>query len=150
MGSTSSPARIRELRDGRAGPLREGFADELYQIGYARKTAREHICAAEHFIYWTDRKALTVATLNDSFIDGFGRHLVHGCRCPGYRRSPWINLQNGAPLVLEIPPGCWCRYISSVATNDRRTGFADGISAVDASTTRVQCCDTAKLQSSDS
>lgn len=96
-----SAARIRELRDGRAGPLLDGFADELYQIRYARKTAREHIRAAEHFIYWTDRKAITVATLNDSFIDGFGSHLVHGCGCPGYRRSPWINLQNGARLFLR-------------------------------------------------
>ena len=71
-----SAARIRELRDGRAGRLLEGFADELYQIRYARKTAREHIRAAEHFIYWTDRKAITVAMLNDSFIDGFGCHLI--------------------------------------------------------------------------
>ena len=47
------------------------------------------------------------------------------------------------PVVLEIPPGRWCRFISSVAKNDRRTGFADGISTVDASTTGDQCCDTA-------
>ena len=32
-----SAARIQELRDGRAGRLLEGFADELYQIRYARK-----------------------------------------------------------------------------------------------------------------
>lgn len=100
-----SAAGVRELRDSCAGPLLEGFACELCQIRYAEKTAREHIRAAEHFIYWIDRKAITLATVNDSCIDGFGRHLVHGCRCPGYRCSPWINLQNGARLFLRYLRG---------------------------------------------
>jgi len=51
--------------------LLEGFADKLCQTGYAESRARAHIRAAEHFIYWTHRKAIAVATPNDSVIDGF-------------------------------------------------------------------------------
>ena len=95
-----SSVRIRELLSSRAGPLLEGFSHELCQAGYAEKTAREHIRSAEHFIYWIYRKGFTVATLNDSFIDGFGRHLYR-CRCPRYRHTPRINLQNGARKFLR-------------------------------------------------
>src|SRR5207253_3279590 len=90
-----SPECVRELREGRGGPLLEGFAQKLCQTGYAESSARAHIRAAEHFIYWTDRKAIAVATLNDSVIDGFGRHL-HRCRSPRYGHTRQINLQNGA------------------------------------------------------
>lgn len=78
-----SPIRIREVRGGPVGPLLEGFAQGLCRAGYARITARRHIRAAEHFIYWTSRKGIAVAILNESFVDGFGRHLER-CRCPGY------------------------------------------------------------------
>lgn len=94
-----SPVRIRELQGGHAGPLLEGFAQKLCQTGYAKQSAREHIRAAEHFIYWTDRKAVTVTTLNDSMIDGFGRHLLR-CRSPRYGHTRRINLQNGARLFV--------------------------------------------------
>ena len=49
--------RIQALREGPDGPLLEGFAEELYQAGYAKITARRHIRAAEHLVYWTERKA---------------------------------------------------------------------------------------------
>ena len=94
-----SPECVRELREGRGGPLLEGFAQKLCQTGYAESSARAHIRAAEHFIYWTDRRAIAVATLNDSVIDGFGRHL-HRCRSPRYGHTRRINLQNGARLFL--------------------------------------------------
>jgi hypothetical protein len=82
-----SPVRIREVRSGHVGPSLEGFAQELCRAGYAKITARRHIRAAEHFVYWTDRKGITVATLNESWIDRFGRHL-HRCRCPRYAHAP--------------------------------------------------------------
>jgi site-specific recombinase XerD len=94
-----SPVRVRELQAGRAGPLLEGFAQKLCQAGYAKQSAREHILAAEHFIYWTDRKAVAITTLNDSTIDGFGRHLGR-CRSPRYGHTRRINRQNGARLFL--------------------------------------------------
>ena len=68
-----SPLRIREVRGGPAGPLLEGFAQELCRAGYAKITARRHIRAAEHLIYWTDRKDITIATLNESWVERFGR-----------------------------------------------------------------------------
>jgi len=52
------PSRIQSLRDGPDGLLLEGFAKELWQGGYAKITARRHIRAAEHFIYWTDREGI--------------------------------------------------------------------------------------------
>ena len=94
-----SPVRIRELCGGPFGPSLEGFAQQLCRAGYAKITARRHIRAAEHFIYWTDRKDIAVATLNQSSVDRFGRHL-HRCRCPGYGHTPLIHLQNGARLFL--------------------------------------------------
>ena len=107
-----SPVRVRELRDGRNGPLLEGFAHKLCQTGYAESSARAHILAAEQLIYWTDCKAIAVATLNDSVIDGFGRHL-HRCRSPRYghtrriiyrmaRACSWDT--SGAPVPLH--PQC--------------------------------------------
>ena len=95
-----SHVRIQELLDSVAGPLLEGFAQELCEVGYAAKSAREHIRSAEHFIYWTSHKAIEIATLNDSSIDGFGRHL-HRCQCPGYGHARRINLQNGVRLFLR-------------------------------------------------
>ena len=52
------PSRIQSLGDGPCGPLLEGFAQELCQGGYSEITARRHIRAAEHFLYWTDRDCL--------------------------------------------------------------------------------------------
>jgi len=94
-----SPLRIREVRGSPTGPLLEGFAQELCRAGYAKITARRHIRAAEHFIYWTDRKGITVATLNESLVDRFGRHLDR-CRCPRYGHTHLMDLQNGTRLFL--------------------------------------------------
>ena len=47
-----SHLRVQALRDGPGGVLLEGFAQELFQSGYAEITARRHIRAAEHFAYW--------------------------------------------------------------------------------------------------
>ena len=40
-----SPSRIQEIRGRPAGRLLEGFAQVLYEVGYAQLTARRHICA---------------------------------------------------------------------------------------------------------
>src|SRR6266571_7369519 len=83
------------LRDG----LLESFGHELNQAGYAKTTVREHIRAAQHFIYWTDRKGTAVADLNESYIESFGCHLDR-CRCPGYHHTDVVNLQSGARVFL--------------------------------------------------
>ena len=45
--------RIQALREGPHGSLLEGFAEELRQTGYAKKSACAHIRAAEHLVHWT-------------------------------------------------------------------------------------------------
>jgi hypothetical protein len=103
-----SPLRIREVRGGPFGPLLEGFAQELCRAGYARITARRHIRAAEHFSYWTDRKGIPVANLNESFVDRFGRHLDR-CRCPRYGHSHLMDLGKQLRSQSCLPPsvsGC--------------------------------------------
>ena len=48
--------RILQLRGGQDGPLLDVFAEELRQSGFAKITARRHVRAAEHLLYWAKRK----------------------------------------------------------------------------------------------
>lgn len=45
-----APEWIRAIRSGPSGALIEGFAEGLFDRGYAAITARRHIRAAEHFM----------------------------------------------------------------------------------------------------
>lgn len=94
------PSRIQSLRDGPGGPLLESFAKELCQGGYAEITARRHIRAAEHLLYWTDREDNPISSLTEKFLERFGHHLDK-CRCPGYGHSNRLQLLNGARLFLK-------------------------------------------------
>jgi integrase/recombinase XerD len=105
-----SPLRIQELRDGPDGHLLEGFAQELCQAGYAEITARRHIRAAEHLIYWTGRKGRTVAALDERMIEEFVQHL-NRCRCPRYGRTHRRDLRKGARLFLR-----YARFADLVTT----------------------------------
>ena len=53
-----SPARIRAFREGPAGPMFDEFAQALSRAGYAEITARRHLRAAEHLVYWAARKSI--------------------------------------------------------------------------------------------
>jgi integrase/recombinase XerD len=75
-----SASRIRKLRDGFQGRLLEGFAQELCQADYALITARRHIRAAEHFIYWTGQEGAPVADLGEWSVEDFVHHLDQ-CQC---------------------------------------------------------------------
>lgn len=94
----ASPVRIHELRDGPAGALLEGFAHALFEVGYAQITARGHIRAAEHFLYWADQQRVLVGDLNEQFLSAFDRHLPR-CRCPHYGHSR-LNMVKGVSLFL--------------------------------------------------
>ncbi len=94
-----SPLRIQELRDGPEGRLLEGFAEELCQAGYAEITARRHIRAAEHFIYWTG-EGTPITTLDERFFEDFARHLVR-CQCPRYGHTYRLGLQNSVRLFFS-------------------------------------------------
>jgi integrase/recombinase XerD len=95
-----SPARIRALRDGPAGPMFDEFARTLSRAGYARITARRHLRAAEHLVYWAARKSIPVDDLSEQHLDRFGRHLTR-CRCPNYGRSAHLEVRCGARMFLK-------------------------------------------------
>ncbi len=94
------PSRIKSLRDGLGSPSLEGFAEELSQVGYANITARRHIRAAEHLIYWTEREGIPLSNLTEKFLGRFDRHLEQ-CQCPRYGTSNQLDLLNGASLFLK-------------------------------------------------
>ncbi len=95
-----SSARIKALRSGPNGQLLEEFAKNLHQKGYAEITARKHIRAAEHFIFWSDREGIPVSRLSEIFLEHFNKHL-HQCHCQGYGHSNQLHLLNGARLFLK-------------------------------------------------
>ncbi|MCP4406503.1 MAG: tyrosine-type recombinase/integrase [Gammaproteobacteria bacterium] len=92
--------RVNAIRNGPSGPLLVGFAEKLYQKGYAEITARKHIRAAEHLIYWTDGENMPLSSLTEEFSKRFDRHLCQ-CRCQGFGHSNRLELVNGARLFLK-------------------------------------------------
>jgi len=109
------PSRIQSLRDGPDGLLLEGFAKELWQGGYAKITARRHIRAAEHFIYWTDREGIPISSLTEKLLERFDRHLDQ-CHCPRYGHSDRLQLLNGARLFLKHLRGAGVIIASRIET----------------------------------
>jgi integrase/recombinase XerD len=93
-------SRVEELRNSSCGPFLEGFAEELFQAGYAEITARRHIRAAEHFIYWSGCEGMPVSSLSKKSVERFDDHL-NGCQCPRYGRTHRLELLNGVRLFLE-------------------------------------------------
>lgn len=123
-----SRLRVQELRGGPGGALLEGFAEELFQSGYAETTARRHIRAAEHFVYWTDRQGIPVCGLNQQFLERFGCHLSR-CQCPRYGHTHRLELCNGARLFLRHLQSGGVIASSVAAPTDRDpallTGFCE-------------------------
>ena len=97
-----SRARIEALRDGPAGSRLESFARALSEAGYATITARRHLRAAEHFVYWAHRHGLPVYRWNESFLARFDRHLSR-CHCPHYKHTKRLEVVHGARLFLTYP-----------------------------------------------
>lgn len=105
-----SPLRMQQLRGGPDGHVLEGFAQELFQAGYAEITARRHIRAAEHLIHWIGRKGRAVATLDKRAVEEFVHHL-NRCRCPHYGHTNRRDLRRGARLFLR-----YARFADLVTT----------------------------------
>lgn len=114
-----SPSRIQQLHDGPDGHLLEGFAEELCEAGYAQITARRHIRAAEHLIYWIGRKSRTIAALDEKVIEEFVQHL-NRCRCLRYGRTHRRDLRKGARLFLR-----YARFADLVTTRVEEQVIAD-------------------------
>jgi integrase/recombinase XerD len=69
------PARIQALRENPLGASFDSFSQALCDVRYVRSTAKRFIRAAEHFIYWVDRKG----------IQRWFRFFGHGCK--------WISVR---------------------------------------------------------
>ena len=78
-----SPFRVQAIRNGPSGFLVESFAQDLWDAGYAKITARRHIRSAEHFIYWTDEEGIASGSWNEQVLPRFEDHLSR-CKCSGY------------------------------------------------------------------
>ncbi len=78
-----SPLRIQQLRGGQYGHLLDIFTEDLRQSGFAPITARRHIRAAEHLLYWANRKGIEFSAFDNHSLDEFARHLRR-CRCEGF------------------------------------------------------------------
>lgn len=95
-----SSSRIRTLRDGTTGDMFEGFARALSEAGYSMWTARLHIRAAEHLVYWSNRHDVAICEVNDESFARFGRH-VPRCRCPRYSHAYPIKVLHGARVFVD-------------------------------------------------
>jgi integrase/recombinase XerD len=94
-----SPLRIQEIRSCPAGNLLEGFAQALYEVGYAQLTARRHLRSAEHLVHWTGRRGIPVTSLEERFVAEFSHHL-NRCRCTRYGRTHRRELESGVRLFI--------------------------------------------------
>jgi site-specific recombinase XerD len=99
-----SPFRIQTLRSGPSGPLLEDFAQKLASAGYAQISARRHIRAAEHLIYWADEEGIPPASVNGQIVPRFNDHL-NRCRCPGFAHA------TGTRHVLLCGVRLFVRYL---------------------------------------
>lgn len=81
-----SAIRMDALRASPAGALLEGFAGVLSVAGYAQVTARRHLRAAEHFVWWAARRHLWMDGVTEPAVERFGGHVAR-CRCARYGKS---------------------------------------------------------------
>src|SRR5439155_7116252 len=116
-----SRARIEALRDGPAGSRLESFARALSEAGYATITARRHLRAAEHFVYWAHRHGLPVYRWNESFLARFDRHLSR-CHCPHYKHTKRLEVVHGARSEeRRVGKECRCRGATYDVKKKRET-----------------------------
>ena len=95
-----APARIRAIRSGSAGALLEGFANHLFECGYAIISARRHLRSAEHVICRASRRRLALHDLDTLALKRFSSHLTR-CRCGRYSCADHVDILTGARLFLK-------------------------------------------------
>jgi site-specific recombinase XerD len=95
-----SPFRILQLRSGQDGELLDVFAQQLRQSGFAKITARRHLRAAEHLLYWAKRKGVSPTTFDEGTLEEFALHLRR-CRCKNFGRTHQRDLRKGARWFLD-------------------------------------------------
>ena len=93
-------SRIKKLHDAAASALMEGFAQVLYEADYAKRTARRHLRAAEHLLYWFGRYGMAVCEANDQVVIRFVNHLSQ-CQCPHFRHADQVEVTCSARLFVS-------------------------------------------------
>jgi len=94
-----SPHFIELLRKRPGGSHFDGFAQDLWDAGYALITACRHMRAAQHLLYWSRRQRIRLEDLDYIQVQSFDRHLSR-CRCQSFGRSD-PSLGKGARLFVE-------------------------------------------------
>lgn len=94
-----SHVRIKELRDTPAGHLIESFARALWEADYAKITVRQHLRAAEHFVYWFRQHGITLSEVDERVLARFVTHL-NQCECPHYGHVK-TEVTRGARLFVN-------------------------------------------------
>lgn len=87
-----SRSRIRALRGCSHGTLLDGFAQALWEVGYAEYTARKRILAASHLLCWAGAKGIPSDELDMRMLARFDDHLKR-CKCKGFThtdRADWL------------------------------------------------------------
>lgn len=92
--------RNEDIRKQPEGRLLERYADEICLAGYAEETARGHIRAGEHLIYWADREGTPIRAFDQPLVEKFARH-IERCRCPGFEHMRRRSLPHAARLFLD-------------------------------------------------
>jgi site-specific recombinase XerD len=95
-----SQSRIKKLCDGPTGSLIESFARVLWEAAYASGTARRHLRAAEHFLYWIRRHGITVREANEQALMRFANHFSQ-CQCPHFSHADQVGVTGGARLFTS-------------------------------------------------
>jgi len=90
---------VEQLRSGPAGRYIDGFANTLWEAGYAESMARRYIRAAQHLIHWSESHHVSLAKMDDVQVKSFKRHLPR-CRCPSYGCFDRQGLVRGAHLFI--------------------------------------------------
>ncbi len=78
-----SRQRFDELVANPESNLLEEFTLRLWEVGFAGITARRHLRAAEHLLYWTHKHRIASTNLSPDIIRRFGNHLS-SCTCLRY------------------------------------------------------------------
>ncbi|WP_162175069.1 site-specific integrase [Paraburkholderia mimosarum] len=95
-----SRQRIDELAAKPESNLLEEFTLRLWEIGYAGITARRHLRAAEHLLYWTHKNRIASTNISPDIIRRFGNHLSR-CTCLRYGHADREGVMHGVRLFTD-------------------------------------------------
>src|SRR6476620_5794301 len=136
-----SPSRVHTLRCGPCGSWLEGFGSHLFQNGYSRITARQHIRSAEHLICWSGHRHISLLDIDGSALQRFRQHLSR-CRCGRFscfnRREILAGVQLFLSHVQGIDQGS-SRSQRIVAEPELWNGFCEWMTAQRGTTHQGLC-----------